>query len=50
MPGEDVEHDTGRMDVVRQRLCTSRFNGFQSIGQDGPEDIDHLAVAAGLTF
>lgn len=31
-----------------QRFCTCRINGLQAIGQNGSEDIDHLAVAAGL--
>ena len=50
MARQDVQYDTGGMDVVRQSLRACCFNGVQSIGQNGPEDIDHLAVAARLTF
>ena len=38
------------MHVMGQRFCTGGFNSLQAIGQDGPEDIDHLAVAAGLAL
>ena len=48
--GQNVQYDASGMHVVRQRLRACRFNGFQSIGQDGSEDIDHLPVAAGLAF
>ena len=50
MPCQDVEHDTGRMHVVRQHLCTGGFNGFQPIGQNDPKYIDHLTVSAGQAF
>jgi hypothetical protein len=50
MAGEDVENDTSGMDVVRQRLGACGFDGLQPIGQDGPEDIHHLPVTAGLAF
>ena len=33
-----------------QGLRACLFNRFQSIGENGSEDIDHLAVATGLTF
>lgn len=38
------------MNVVRQGLRTGGFDGIQAIGEHGAEDIDHLAVAAGLSF
>ena len=50
MPGQDVQHDTGGMDVVRQRLGAGGINRIQTIGQHGGEDIDHLPVTARLTF
>ena len=50
MTRQDVQNDTVGMDVVGQRLCACCFNGIETISQDGPEDIDRLPVAAGLTF
>lgn len=50
MPGQDIENDTGGMNVVGQRLGTGSFDGRQPIGQDGPKDIYHLPVTTGLTF
>ena len=38
------------MDVVSQGLRTSGFNGVQSIDEHGAEDLDHLPVAARLSF
>ena len=50
MAGQNVEHDARRMDVMGQRLGTCGFHCFQTIGQDGPKDIDHLPIATGLAF
>lgn len=50
MTRQDVQHDAGGMNVVRQGLCTGGFDRIQAIGEHGAEDIDHLAVAAGLSF
>ena len=50
MPGQDVQHDTGGMDVVRQSLGTGGFHGIDPIRQHGAQDVDHLPVAAGLAF
>ena len=50
MPCQDVKYDTRRVDIVGQSLRTCRFNGVQPVGQDGPKDIDHLTVTAGLAF
>lgn len=50
MPGQDVQHDTRGMDVVRQSLGAGGINSIQTIGQHGGEDIDHLPVAARLAF
>jgi len=50
MSGQDVQHDTGGMDVVRQSLGTSGLYRIDPIGQHGAQDVDHLPVTAGLTF
>lgn len=50
MTCQDVQNDASGMDVVRQGLRTSGFNGVQPINEHGPEDLDHLPVAAGLSF
>ena len=50
MTRQDVQHDAGGMNVVRQGLRTGGFDRIQAIGEHGAEDIDHLAVAAGLSF
>ena len=50
MARQNVQNDACRMDVVGQSLCTGGFDSLQAIGQDGPEDIDHLAVCAGQAF
>lgn len=50
MSGQDVEHNTGRMDVVGERFCTGGFHGFKAISEHSCQDIDHLPVAAGLAF
>lgn len=50
MPGQDVQNDTGRMDIMRQRLGTSGFYRINPIGQHGAQDVDHLPITAGLTF
>lgn len=50
MARQNVQHDASGMHVVGQGLRACRFNRFQPIGQDGSEDIDHLAVTAGLAF
>lgn len=41
MPGQDVQNDTGRMDIMRQRLGTSGFYRINPIGQHGAQDVDH---------
>ena len=38
------------MNIVRQCLRTGGFDGLQTIGQDGTQDIHHLAITAGLAF
>lgn len=50
MSRQDVQNDTGGVDVVRQGLGTGSFDGFDTVGEHGPEDVYHLAVAAGLAF
>ena len=35
---------------MRQGLGAGSFDGVQAIGEHGAEDVDHLPVAAGLTF
>lgn len=50
MPRQNVQHDTCSMDVVGQGLCAGGFDGLQAVGKNGSEDIDHLAVTAGLAF
>ena len=50
MPGQDVQNDTGRMDIMRQRLGTSGFYRISPIGQYGAQDVDHLPITAGLRF
>jgi hypothetical protein len=47
---QDVQNDTGGMDVVGQSLGAGGFDGVQAIGEHGPEDLDHLPVAAALSF
>jgi len=47
---QDVQDHAGGMDVVRQGLGAGGFDGLQPVGEHGPEDVDHLPVAAGLTF
>ena len=50
MACQDVQNDTGRMNVVGQRLSACGFDGLPTIDQDGAQDIHHLPVAAGLAF
>ena len=50
MTRQDVQHDTGGMDVVRQRLGTGCFDRIDSICQNGAQNLDHLPITAGLTF
>ena len=50
MARQNVQNDACRMDVVGKSLCTGGFDGLQAVGKNGSEDIDHLAVAAGLAF
>lgn len=38
------------MDLVRQRFGAGGFDGLQTIDEHGAEDLDHLPVAAGLSF
>jgi hypothetical protein len=47
---QDVQHDTGRMDVVGQRFGAGGFHRVDAIRQHGGKDIDHLPIAAGLAF
>ncbi len=49
-PSQNVQHDDGRLDLVRQRLSTGAVYGVDPISQYGAEDVDHLPVAAGLVF
>ena len=50
MTGQNVQHDAGGMDVVRQRLGAGGLHRIDAIRQHGSEDIDHLPVAAKLAF
>ena len=50
MPRQNVQHDICSMDVVGQGFCAGGFDGLQAVGKNGSEDIDHLAVTAGLAF
>lgn len=50
MPGQDVEHDTCRMDVVGQGLGTGGINGVQAVGEHGGEDTDHLPITTRRAF
>lgn len=38
------------MDLVRQSFGAGGFDGLQTIDEHGAEDLDHLPVAAGLSF
>lgn len=38
------------MDALLERLGAGGFDGVQAIGEHGPEDLDHLPVAAALSF
>ena len=38
------------MNIVGQCLRTCGLDGLQTIGQDGTQDIHHLAITAGLAF
>ena len=50
MAGQDVQHHTGGMDVVRQRLGAGGLDGLDPVRQHGGQDLDRLPVAAGLTL
>lgn len=50
MAREDVQHNTGRMDVVRQRLGAGGLYRIDAIRQHSAQDLDHLPVAAELAF
>ena len=50
MTRQDVQNDASGMDVVRQRFRAGSFDGVDAIAEHGTEDIDHLPVAAGLSF
>tara|TARA_R110002094_G_scaffold64529_1_gene74744 strand:+ start:147 stop:386 length:240 start_codon:yes stop_codon:yes gene_type:complete len=39
--GEYVENDASGMNVVRQRFGAGGLHSFQTVGQNGSEDIDH---------
>jgi len=49
VPGQDVEHDCGRRRAVLQGFGAGSFDGIQTVGQHGAEDVDHLAVSIGHT-
>lgn len=38
------------MDALFERLGAGGFDGVQAISEDSPEDLDHLPVAAALSF
>ena len=44
MARQDVQDDTGGMDVVRQSFGAGRFHSFQPIGEDRTKDLDHLSI------
>lgn len=50
MTGQNVQNDTGGMDIVCQRLGAGGIDGVQAIGEHGGKDIDHLPVATWLAF
>ncbi len=50
VPGQDVQDDARRMDVVGQRLGTGGFDGIDPIRQHRAQDLDHLPIAAGLAL
>ena len=50
MTGQDVQNDTGGMDVVRQGLGAGGFDGVHAIGEHGAQDLDHLPITTGLSF
>ena len=50
MARQDVQDHTGRMNPMRQGLGAGAFNGINAIREHGPEDLDHLPVAARLSF
>ena len=50
MPGQDVQHDASRMNVVAEGFGTCGLDRIDPIRQHGAEDVDHLPVTAGLAF
>ena len=44
-PGENVQDDIGGMDAFAEGFGAGCLYGFQAVGQNGAEDVDHLAVA-----
>ena len=46
LAGQDVEHDIGGMNAVRDRLGAGCFDGRQAVGPElRVEDVDHLTIA-----
>ena len=50
MTRQDVQHDTGGMDVVRQRFGAGGLYRIDAIRQHGTQNLDHLPVAARLAL
>src|SRR3546814_8081126 len=44
-PGQDVEHDIGAGDPVRERFGSGALHGVETIDGNRGEDLDHLTVA-----
>ena len=44
-PGQDVDDDVGRMDVLGERLGAGGLDRWQPVAQHRGEDFDHLPVA-----
>jgi len=45
LAGQDVENDIGGMNAVGNCLGTGRLDGWQAVGQNRVEDVDHLPIA-----
>jgi hypothetical protein len=44
-PGQNVENDIGGIDALAEGFGAGDLDGVQPVGQNGAEDVDHLAVA-----
>ena len=44
LAGQDVENDIGGMDAVGNCLGAGCFDGWQAVGQNRVEDVDHLPI------